>query len=136
MPPSPTADAFYPRISDDQLRAECSGRGIGHVSEPMCTIAERDEWIRVGIAWSKRAEAAEAALSRIGEEPPAAQPSFFADELRMEWERRAREQHQRVSEPQPGSLGPLYRGIQFKNFEPRVDNSIAFLDEDLLCEDA
>lgn len=31
------------------------GPGIGHVSEPMCTVAERDEWKR-------RAEAAEAEL--------------------------------------------------------------------------
>lgn len=33
-------------VTDDQLRAECERRGIGHVSEPMCTVAERDEWKR------------------------------------------------------------------------------------------
>ena len=100
-------------VTDDELRAECSRRGIGNVSEPVCAVAERDEWKR-------RAEEYRDDMHRARKE--------------RGW---AEDQLARIT----GNVGlkPMCdgreQGAGITN-DQRPDNSIAHLDEDLLCEDA
>ena len=56
-------------FTDDQLRAECGRRGIGHVSEPVVCAADHHAIVKRYAAdrdeWKRRAEAAEVGLADL-----------------------------------------------------------------------
>jgi hypothetical protein len=139
--PKPAAATYYTAfgdVTDEQLRAECERRRLGMVAIRDANgayIVDHDHFRIVGMyraerdEWKQRAQDAEERLKRV-EEGRLILGNVSFDELARELRRRgALVQDLAQREVEPGT------GIASLP-EKRPDNSVAFLDEDLLCEDA
>jgi hypothetical protein len=133
--PKPAAATCYTAfgdVTDEQLRAECEQRGFIcelHSVTHVVTMDERNIARRERDEWQRRAEDAEERLKRV-EEGRLILGNVSFDEL-------ARELRQRGAIVHDLAQREVESGTGIASLpEKRPDNSVAFLDEDLLCEDA
>jgi hypothetical protein len=117
-------DPWLDAATSDELRAECERRGMGDAAR------DRDEWVE----WKRRAEVAEGLLAAVPKDAfsPRGVVAWLPDpKLGFMQCGHGLAGACRLCTP-PKMLGESGPGIAAQ----RPDNSIAFLDEDLLCEDA
>lgn len=128
--PSRTSKALR-GATDDQLHAECRRRGMRHMETEQADALQKicDDFSpeEVDFAPFLRSELTELAVLR--------REKAAAAEANCDHERHLKAHRDFIAASRANRMGEAGPGIAAKP-APRTDHSVAFLDEDLLCEDA